>query len=113
MTNSQPITAHARLSITGTDPDLPGAFGCGVAQLLEGVRELRSLNKAAKRMGMAYSKAWRIMKEAEAQVGCTLILRDGARGSTLTEEGARMLAAYETLQGEIDALIARRLPELL
>ena len=113
MTNNQPITAHARLSITSTNPALPGAFGCGVAQLLEGVDELRSLNKAAKRMGMAYSKAWRIMKEAEAQVGCALILRDGARGSTLTPEGAHMLDVYQTLQAEIDALIARRLPELL
>lgn len=107
------ICAHARLSIESRDPTLPGAFGCGVAQLLEGVRDLHSLNRAAKQMGMAYSKAWRIMKEAEAQVGSALILRDGARGSTLTEEGARLLGVYRTLQAEIDALIEKRLPELL
>lgn len=113
MVSAENITARARLSLKSTDPDLPGVFGCGVAQLLEGVRDLRSLNQAAKHLGMAYSKAWRIMKEAEAQMGCSLILRDGARGSTLTPEGERMLAVYQTLQAEVDELLARRLPELL
>ena len=39
-------------------------FGPGVAELLERVREHRSLRAAAASMEMAYSKAWRIIHEA-------------------------------------------------
>lgn len=106
------IKATARITLTSSQ-DLPGAFGQGCALLLEGVAAERSLNRAAKRLGMAYSKAWRLVNEAEAQLGCDLILRDGARGSTLTQDGERVLAAYRELQTEVDTLLARRLPELL
>ena len=40
-------------------------FGPGVAALLEGVEEKRSLRAAAISMEMAYSKAWRILRRAE------------------------------------------------
>ena len=59
-----------------------------------GVRSLGSLNAAAKDMKMAYSKAWRIIKETEAALGMQLLDRDGAHGSTLTEEGDKLLDAY-------------------
>lgn len=106
------LSAHARLTISDDDRDLPGAFGGGCASLLEGVAEEGSLNRAAKRMGMAYSKAWRIVREAEGHLGCELLARDGARGSALTDEGERALRAYRTLQSEVDLLVQRRLPEL-
>lgn len=107
-----PLSAHARLTISDDARDLPGAFGGGCAALLEGVAEEGSLNRAAKRMGMAYSKAWRIVREAEGHLGCELLVRDGAHGSRLTPEGERALLAYRTLQSEIDELILMRMPEL-
>lgn len=107
-----PLSAHARLTISDDTRDLPGAFGGGCAALLEGVADEGSLNRAAKRMGMAYSKAWRIVREAEAHLDCELLTRDGARGSRLTPEGERALKGYRELQREVDELIARRLPEL-
>lgn len=107
------IKASARLILQGEDPSEPGAYGPGCVQLMEGVEREHSLNRAAKDLGMAYSKAWRIMKEAEQQLGCELLLRDGARGSSLTADGRRVLSAYHELQAEIDGLLARRLPELL
>lgn len=106
------LTARARLTIQQDEGDLPGAFGRGCVQLLQGVAREHSLSRAAKELGMAYSKAWRIVREAEAQLGCELLLRDGARGSTLTPEGERALAAFLELQGELDELVARRLPQL-
>lgn len=106
------LSAHARLTISDDDRDLPGAFGGGCASLLEGVAEEGSLNRAAKRMGMAYSKAWRIVREAEGHLDCELLARDGARGSALTAEGEHALHAYRTLQAELDAMIAKRLTEL-
>lgn len=74
----------AKLVIQACDKDLPGVFGHGCVLLLQGIAREHSLNRAAKSMGMAYSKAWRIVNEAEGQLGCKLIERDGARGSTLT-----------------------------
>lgn len=77
-------------------------FGRGIAQLLDGIDRFGSLNMAAKDIDMAYSKAWRIIKQAEDEFGLQLITRDGAHGSTLTPEGRlfyehylEMLAAAE------------------
>ena len=88
------------------------AFGPGIATLLRHVDALHSLRKAAAEMGMAYSKAWRIVNEAEGQLGCKLIERDGARGSTLTPRGRRALEAYLDIQAEVDEVLRRRAREL-
>ena len=96
----------------GTDPDALG-FGRGIVQLLEGVEELGSINRATASMGMAYSKAWRIVNEAEGQLGCKLIERDGARGSTLTPAGERAIAVYEELQADINNVIATKANDLI
>ena len=48
-------------------------FGPGMAALLSLVRERHSLRAAAAEMGMAYSKAWRIIRTAEAVFGCKLL----------------------------------------
>ena len=65
-------------------------FGPGVAALLEEVREKRSLRAAAASMGMAYSKAWRIVRTAEEALGYKLLNSTiGGRhggGAALTEE---------------------------
>ena len=106
------MKAKARLTLRCMDDEIPGAFGHGCVLLLQGVAEEHSLNKASKRMGMAYSKAWRIMKEAEAQLGCKLLDRDGARGSNLTPEGQEVMEAYQQLSAEIRGLLDRRVPEL-
>ena len=70
-------------------------FGRGIAQLLYGVKKYHSLNMAAKHLGMAYSKAWRIMRDAEDSLGIELIERLGNSGSSLSEEGGRVLKIYE------------------
>ena len=66
----------AKLVIQACDKDLPGVFGHGCVLLLQGIAREHSLNRAAKSMGMAYSKAWRIVNEAEGQLGCKLIERE-------------------------------------
>lgn len=105
------IKAKARITFK-TDDALPGAFGMGCAMLLAGVDEERSLNRAAKKLGMAYSKAWRIVREAEAQLGYDLLDRDGARGSSLTDRGRAALETYRSIQAEVDEVLARRAHEL-
>ena len=99
-----------RLSITNPASESGSVFGRGIANLCLGVREAGSLNAAAKGMGMAYSKAWRIIKETEAALGFQLLNRNGAHGSTLTDEGNKILDAYldinEKLQKHAEKLFA-------
>ena len=74
----------------------PG-LGHGVVELCERVERLGSLNKAAADMGMAYSKAWRIVKQAEEGLDVALFLsqsanrvvsQSGARNERLRQSGA-------------------------
>ena len=97
-----------RLSIMNPDAESGSLFGRGIASLCLGVRETGSLNAAAKGMGMAYSKAWRIIKATEAALDLQLLNRDGAHGSDLTEAGNKLLDTYlaieEKLQKEAEEL---------
>ena len=97
-----------RLSIMNPDAESGSMFGRGIASLCLGVRETGSLNAAAKGMGMAYSKAWRIIKDTEAALDLQLLNRDGAHGSDLTEAGNKLLDTYlaieEKLQKEAEEL---------
>ena len=97
-----------RLSIMSPDAESGSLFGRGIASLCLGVRETGSLNAAAKGMGMAYSKAWRIIKDTEAALDLQLLNRDGAHGSDLTEAGNKLLDTYlaieEKLQKEAEEL---------
>lgn len=79
-------------------------FGPGIARLLTYVEEYKSLNQAAAHMNMAYSKAWKIIKEAEKQLGYELITRriggSGGGGAVLTDEGRSLLKRYEAFVRE-------------
>ena len=102
-----------RLSIGNPESGSTSAFGLGVANLCMGVRELGSLNAAAKSMGMAYSKAWRIIKDTESALGFQLLDRDGAHGSTLTKEGQKLLETYLELQKVVQEQAEEALGEAL
>ena len=78
-------------------------FGRGIVQLLEGVRELGSINRATKAMGMAYSKAWKIINSIEEEFQVRLIDRDGARGSAITPEAEELIAHYHEALNAADA----------
>ncbi len=95
------LTTSVKLSIVNTHSDRGSVFGRGIASLCLGVRDLGSLNAAAKSMRMAYSKAWRIIRDTEATLGIQLLNRDGAHGSTLTEAGNKILDSYLTVEEEI------------
>ena len=95
------VEPRIKLTFEAPGSESDSAFGPGVAALCEGVRETGSLNAAAKQMHMAYSKAWRIMKETEDALGMQLLVRDGAHGSTLTDECAALLEAYHRMHDEL------------
>lgn len=101
-----------RLAIDSVDSSSNSQFGPGIANLCIGVRELGSLNAAAKHMGMAYSKAWRIVKDTESALGLQLLIRDGAHGSDLTDEGNMLLDAYIKLNSKLEAYAAKEFEKL-
>lgn len=73
-------------------------FGKGIEMLLLGVDKYGSLNRAAKEMGMAYSKAWNVLRLNESEFGIKFINRNGAHGSELTEEGRAFLEHYQEME---------------
>lgn len=101
MSKLKDLKANVRLSIANPRSESGSVFGRGIASLCLGVRERGSLNAAAKEMGMAYSKAWRIIKDTENALGIELLIRDGAHGSTLTDEGNMLLDTYFAIEEEL------------
>lgn len=74
-------------------------FGEGPYKLLTAVEKTGSLRAAASSMGMAYTKALKIVTRAEQALGCSLTTRStGGKhggGSRLTSEGKELLVKYE------------------
>ena len=73
-------------------------FGPGIAALLSAVKEHRSLRSAAISMDMAYSKAWKILRNCEKELNCKLLQSTiGGKhggGAVLTAEAEALLEAY-------------------
>lgn len=74
-------------------------FGPGIATLLHRVQVYRSIRQATASMGMAYSKAWAIIRRAERELGFPLLItatggKEGG-GASLTPEGRRFLEQYD------------------
>ena len=85
--------------ITFLNEDGEKFFGEDPARLLREIDETGSLRAAAISMGMAYTKALKLMKQAEDTLGFSLITRTtggkAGGGSILTPEGTRWLRQYE------------------
>ena len=85
--------------VTFLDEEGKKFFGEGPARLMRGVEQQGSLRAAAMAMKMAYTKALKLVKQAEAALGFPLITRTtGGKtggGSVLTLEGKQWLSQYE------------------
>lgn len=89
-----------RLNLSFHTDDGERFFGEGPYRLLRGVQELGSLRASTRRMGMAYTKAFYMVKRAESDLGFSLIQRtiggkDGG-GSVLTAQAEELLVRYES-----------------
>ena len=85
--------------ITFWDDNNEKFFGEGPARLLRRIEDTGSLRAAAISMNMAYTKALKVLKNAEAALGFPLTARttggkDGG-GSQLTPEGKEWITRYE------------------
>ncbi len=82
-------------------------FGDGPYELLKWVDKTKSLHRAARQMGMAYSKAWRLILTIEKRLGFPLLERRvGGRsggGSWVTPQGKELMKRYRFFQKEVKA----------
>lgn len=86
-------------------------FGEGPARLMRAIEETGSLRGAALSMGMAYTKALKLIANAENALGFKLTERakggkDGG-GSLLTQQGKEWLIKYEQYRDACKAANAR------
>ena len=113
MTLLPELKPFIRLTVANPASESHSEFGRGVAALCQGVVDFGSLNASAKQMGMAYSKAWRIMKDTEEALGFKILDRDGAHGSTLTDAGKQLLAAYYEVENACQTQAESLLAEII
>lgn len=92
---------RVKLQINTDEPVL----GPGVAELLELVGETGSMKEACSRMGMSYSKGWKIIGRAEDQLGYALIRRHhgGKSGGScsVTAESLSLVRRYRELEEKV------------
>jgi molybdate transport system regulatory protein len=86
-------------------------FGPGPAELLKLVEETGSIANAAKSMGMSYKKAWGIIMNMNTKSPQPLVIsHKGGKnrgGAEVTQAGKKIMAAYEKLFNQLDAVIKR------
>jgi len=87
------------------------AFGDGPFGLLKGVEETDSLHQAASRMGMSYSKAWRLIGTMEKRLGFPLLERTvgglSGGGSRITPRAKEFMLNYERFRQEAERSLQR------
>ena len=75
------------------------AFGDGPYELLKWVDKTKSLHQAAHQMGMAYSKAWKLILTIEKRLGLPLLERKvgghSGGGSRITPQAKKLMNQYE------------------
>ena len=101
MRQELPVTARVKLTLCTGER----FFGPGVCELLEKIGETGSIQAAAARMEMSYSKAWKILKRAEEELGVNLTTRNtgGKKGgsSTLTEDGEKAVRDFREMEARL------------
>ena len=82
------------------------AFGDGPYELLRRVEKKKSLHRAANQMGMAYSKAWRLIRTMEERLGFVLLERKAGGksggGSRVTPNAKELMEHYEKFRKDVE-----------
>ena len=80
-------------------------------ELFEKIEAYSSIKKATKAMGMSYTKALRIIRTVEEELGFPVVLSEKGgndRGATkLTEKGRKVLAAYKEIYTDVSNYAAK------
>lgn len=80
-------------------------FGLGTYALLKEIEKTNSVKDAASNLDLSYSKAWKILNQAEKGADLELVVRKqgGKQGgfTQLSEDGLRIIESYEKLMEEV------------
>ncbi|MDO5714981.1 MAG: LysR family transcriptional regulator [Tissierellia bacterium] len=91
-------------------------FGPGLKVLLEYIDQTGSVKSAARRMGLSYSKAWKMINRMEEELGFEVLERTpgGVSGgeSNLTKSGKDFLRKYEILMTRCDEYMLKVYKEI-
>lgn len=86
--------------------------GEGVVELLLAIEKKKSLNRAAKGMGMSYRHAWGIIKKLEQKLGFRLVSAErggtGGGGTRLTKKGRALIKDYKLIGDAIEELVKEK-----
>lgn len=108
------IPKNVNIKITLYNNDY--SFGNGICKLLLLIDEYKSINRACKEMRMAYSKAFKMINRAEADLNCELLVGriggKGGGGSTLTPEAIELIEIYQKLNIRTKEFVEKEIEEL-
>lgn len=80
-------------------------FGPGKVSLLEAISLTGSISAAAKKIGMSYRKAWRLIKEInDASLNKIVITNTGGKGiggASISKEGVEFIALYKRIEKKV------------
>ncbi len=81
-------------------------LGKGGAEILEAIKEVESISKAAKKTGMSYRYVWNYLTKIERTLGEPVVktYKGGSRGgggAILTELGTSLLREYNRAEGYV------------
>jgi molybdate transport system regulatory protein len=103
------LTVRSKIWIENGEGKL--VIGTGRLKILEAIREVGSMNKAAQRLNQPFRAVWGKIKATEERCGFKLVERTKA-GSQLTEQGIELLARYDELQSRCEEFTDRQFREL-
>ncbi len=81
------------------------SVGPGVFALLRAIDEKASVSEAARSLDLSYSKAWKIIRQAEENLGKKLVLRKsggpGGGSAQVTPEGLALIKAFRKTEKQV------------
>jgi molybdate transport system regulatory protein len=103
------IRVRGRLWIDGPEDTF---IGYGRVVLLERIRELGSISKAAKSMDISYRHAWELVESMNRQARAPLVVTstggNGGGGATVTEEGEKAIGLFKEIYEQFQTFIRER-----
>ena len=80
-------------------------IGPGLIALLEQIADSSSVMEAAERMEISYSKAWKLIREAEESLECKLVIRKsggpGGGQAEVSEEGKSLIMNFRKTERQV------------
>jgi len=92
-------------------------FGPGRVELLQGIEETGSINKAAKKMGMSYKKAWEMINALNTQATQPFVITqtggEKGGGSVITPQAKQFITYHRQLRTRFLAFLEKETKQLL